>query len=203
MEVMKPLIQFRVRWRARGREHISEFAAPSASEARRAMEAYELPSVRVVSVEPLGPASPRAEVQGHPSVTCSHEAPDLPDHWNACLEVIGRPVETLDAIQRPAAVVFEYYGRIMNGGHSSYFDARGDSRDEELLRALKTVGAFAHARILAEAFFLEGEAKHRVDEVDYVSESIEDLDLQFGRLQPQIPELLARYFKAHPKSFPV
>ena len=127
----------------------------------------------------------------------------LPDYWNACLEVICRPVETLDAIQRRAARVFEYYGRVMNGGHSLHFDAHGDSRDEELLHALRELGAASHARVLAEAFFLRDEAKRRKSEEDYVSESIEQLDIQFGQLRPDIPELLARYFKAHPESFPV
>jgi hypothetical protein len=90
----------------------------------------------------------------------------------------------------------------MNGGHSLHFDVRGDSRDEELLRALKELGADRHARILAEVFFLRREAKRRRDEEDYTSESIEKLDLQFGRLKPDIPELLAMYFRAHPESFP-
>ncbi len=91
----------------------------------------------------------------------------------------------------------------MNGGHSLYFDVHGDSRDEELLGALKELGAVNHARILAEAFFLRREAERRRSEEDYVSESIEQLDMQFGRLSPDIPELLARYFKANPESFPV
>jgi hypothetical protein len=124
-------------------------------------------------------------------------------HWNACLKVLSLPLELLDSVQRPAARVFEYYGRVMNGGHSLYFDVHGDSRDEELLQALKSIGADRHARILAEVFFLRGEPQHDESEEDYVSESIEQLDMQFGRLNPDIPELLARYFKAHPNSFPV
>jgi hypothetical protein len=126
-----------------------------------------------------------------------------PDRWNACLEVLGRPIETLDAVQRPAARVFEYYGRVMNGGHSLHFDVHGDSRDEELLRALRELDADRHARILAETFFLRSEAKRNRGEEDYTSESIEELDLEFGRLKPDIPELLARYFRAHPETFPV
>jgi hypothetical protein len=59
------------------------------------------------------------------------------------------------------------------------------------------------SRILAEAFFLRREAKRNRGEEDYASESIEELDLEFGRLKPDIPELLARYFRAHPESFPV
>jgi hypothetical protein len=124
-------------------------------------------------------------------------------HWNACLKILSHPLDSLDAVQRPAARVFEYYGRVMNGGHSLHFDVHGDSRDEELLQALKSLGAERHARILAEAFFLRGEAKRRRGEEDYASESIEQLDMQFGRLSPDIPELLARYFKAHPQCFPV
>ena len=83
-----------------------------------------------------------------------------------------------------------------------HFDVHGDSRDEELVCALKALRADGHARILAEAFFLRREAKRRSGEEDYASESIEQLDIQFGRLSPDIPELLARYFKAHPESFP-
>jgi len=108
----------------------------------------------------------------------------------------------MDAVQRPAARVFEYYGRVMNGGHTLHFDVHGDSRDEELLCALKELGAVSHARILAEAFFLRREAKRHRSEEDYVSESIEQLDMEFGRLNPDIPELLARYFQGHPESFP-
>jgi len=123
-------------------------------------------------------------------------------HWNACLDVLSRPLDSLDSVQRPAARVFEYYGRVMNGGHPLHFDVHGDSRDDELLGALKALGAEGHARILTEAFFLRREAKRRRSKEDYVSDSIEQLDMQFGRLSPDIPELLARYFKAHPESFP-
>ncbi len=130
------------------------------------------------------------------------KTPPDPDHWNACLDVLSRPLDSLDAVQRPAARVFEYYGRVMNGGHSLHFDVHGDSRDEELLRALKTLGADRHARILAEAFFFRREAKRNRSEEEYASESIEQLDLKFGQLSPDIPELLTRYFKAHPESFP-
>src|SRR5689334_10414265 len=106
-----------------------------------------------------------------------------PNHWNACLDILSRPLDSLDAVQRPAARVFEYFGRVMNGGHSLHFDVHGDARDDELLSALKTLGADAHARILAEAFFLRREAKRNQSEKDYVSESIEELDMRFGRLR--------------------
>ena len=129
------------------------------------------------------------------------------ERWNACLKFLCRPLDDLDAIQRPAALVLNYYGRVMNGGHSSHFDGPEAALNEELLEALRLMGAKQHARILAEAIFLKRDAK-RVDEEEieeeraYASETIEDLDMQFGRLKPDIPEFLARYFDAHPESFP-
>jgi hypothetical protein len=125
------------------------------------------------------------------------------DRWNACLEVISRPLETLDAIQHPAALVFEYYGRVMNGGHSLHFDVHGDASDPQLLQALRHIAAASHARILAECYFLRREARDSRSDEDYVAETIEDLDGQFYRLEPEILELLARYFQSHPESFPV
>jgi len=76
-------------------------------------------------------------------------------------------------------------------------------KSERAFRTSDFGGAVSHARILAEAFFLRHEAKCDTSEQDYVSESIEQLDMQFERLKPDIPELLARYLKAHPDSFPV
>jgi predicted RNase H-like HicB family nuclease len=144
----------------------------------------------------------RGAAVGMRTVGADMYKPTGPDPWKTCLQILGRPIETLDSIQRPAALVFEYYGRVMNGGHSLHFDVHGDSEDRELVQALHELGAVRHARILREAYFLRREAKRIKGEEDYADESIEDLDLKFGRLNPDIPELLARYFKAHPESFP-
>jgi len=128
------------------------------------------------------------------------------DHWNACLKLLLRPLEELDEVQRPASLVFNYYGRVMNGGHSSHFDGPDASRSEEILAALKLLGARQHTRILAEALFLKRKAEANEnmieEERDYAAESIEDLDMQFGRLKPEIPDFLAQYFKSHPEHFP-
>jgi len=78
-----------------------------------------------------------------------------------------------------------------------------DARDAAILQALRDIGAAGHARILAECYFLRHEAKRSRGEEDYASETIEDLDLQFGQLKPDILELLTRYFESHPESFPV
>jgi hypothetical protein len=125
-----------------------------------------------------------------------------PARWNACLKLLCRPLESSDAIQRPAALVFHYYGRVQNGGHSSHWDSP-NTDDDELLQALRCIGAHGQARILVEARLL----KHDADEateggLDYLWESIEELDFQFCSLRPDIPELLARCFNAHAESFP-
>jgi hypothetical protein len=52
---VRPMIQFRIRWTACGKEQVSEFPAASASDARRAFDAYKLPGVRIVSVESIEP----------------------------------------------------------------------------------------------------------------------------------------------------
>ncbi|MGB8353903.1 MAG: DUF4375 domain-containing protein [Chthoniobacteraceae bacterium] len=126
-----------------------------------------------------------------------------PERWNACIKLLCRKLEELDTVQRPASLAFHYYGRVMNGGHSSHFDSHKDAHDDELLQALRDIGANEQARILAEARFLKRDINETIeDERDYASESIEDLDRRFYRLNPDIPELLARYFDAHRESFP-
>src|ERR1700677_2239654 len=126
-----------------------------------------------------------------------HESFD-PERWNACIRLLSRPLDELDAIQRPAALIFRYDGRVMNGGHSLHFDAHEAASDNELLQALKGIGAYEQARILAEARFLKRGADGETDEERHeAAESIEELDRRYYALKPAIPELLARYFDAH------
>jgi len=123
--------------------------------------------------------------------------------WNACVKLLCLPLDSLNAVQRPAALVFEYDGRVQNGGHTLYFDCHDKEHDIELIQALRTLGAHGQARILREARLLEREASNsRGDEKGYLWEMIEDLDMQYGRVVPDILEVLARYFNAHRESFP-
>ena len=116
-----------------------------------------------------------------------------PVRWNACIKLLCRPLDSLDAVQRPAALVFHYDGHVQNGGHSSHWDSPC-ADDDELLQALRSTGAHEQARILAEARIL----KRR-----NASEEIEELDRRYYRLRPSIPEVLARYFDAHRESFAI
>jgi hypothetical protein len=115
-----------------------------------------------------------------------------PARWNECIKLLCRPLDGLDSIQRPAALVFHYDGRVRNGGQESHWDSP-DADDDELLQALGSIGAYEQARVLAEARIL----KHR-----NAGEEIEELDRRYYRLRPDVPELLARYFDAHRESFP-
>jgi hypothetical protein len=99
----------------------------------------------------------------------------------------------------------------MNGGHSSHFDGPESSRDDDLLGALRVMGAVEHAKILAEALFLKGEAKQAEAEGEEENsfnlhehswELIEELDCRFYQLKPDLTEFLQKHFDAHPESFP-
>ena len=114
-----------------------------------------------------------------------------PSRWNECIKLLCRPIDTLDAVQRPAALVFHYDGRVQNGGHSSYWDSP-DRDDNELFQALRVIGAHEQAKIFAEA---------RIVKRRNASDEIEELDRQYYRLRPSIPEVLARYFNSHRESF--
>src|SRR5437867_2517129 len=80
-------------------------------------------------------------------------------HWNACIALLSRPLEELNPVQRPAALAFHYYGRVMNGGHSLHFDYREDHLDRELLDALYIIGAHEYAAIFAEVLRRESESR--------------------------------------------
>lgn len=116
-----------------------------------------------------------------------------PSRWNACIKLLGRPLSTLDAIQRPAALVFHYDGHVQNGGHEFHWDFP-DVDDAELLKALHDTGAHEQAKVFAEARILK---RRNADE------EIEELDRRYYSLHPDIPEVLAKYFRAHRESFPI
>lgn len=126
-----------------------------------------------------------------------------PTRWNACVELLCGPPESLDAVQRPAALVFHYDGGVRNGGHSSHFDSANAAYDDELLQALRNMGAREQARILAEARLLNREAKEADGyEQESLWEMIEDLDQKFYLARPSIEEALVRYFDANRTHFP-
>jgi hypothetical protein len=123
--------------------------------------------------------------------------------WNACVDLLCQPLETLDAVQRLAALAFHYDGDVRNGGHSSHFDTPNATYDDELIQALRNMGAREQARILAEARLLNREAsKAKEGEQESIWEVISDLDQKFYRIRPSIEEILVQYFDANKTHFP-
>ena len=58
---------FRIRWRAGGKEKVTEFPAASEVDARRAFNAYKLPGVGIISIEPVDPDAAARLIVNHPS----------------------------------------------------------------------------------------------------------------------------------------
>jgi hypothetical protein len=124
------------------------------------------------------------------------------ERWSACVDLLCQPLETLDAIQRPAALAFHYDGDVRNGGHSSHFDSAYVAHDAELIQALGNMGAGGQARILAEARLLNREA-NAAKGADQKSlwGLIAELDQSFYRVRPNIEEVLMQYFEANKNHF--
>ena len=135
----------------------------------------------------------------------SAEASDKiePERWNTCLNLLCRPLHDLDAVQRPAALVFHYDGRVQNGGHSSHFDSEDSAHDDDLIHALRAMGAHGQARVLTEARLLNREANEtEEDEREPLWKMIGELDRQYHKARPTIEEVLVKYFHEHRDHFP-
>src|SRR5688572_22227180 len=123
------------------------------------------------------------------------------DHWNDCIDRLTEPLGSLNPIQRVAALVFTYHGRVMNGGHTLHFDARLTQNDAELIAALKAIGALKNAALLAEANILRRQADDTEEDASeraFASEMIEtDIDPRFYRLEAELNAQLEKYFRAN------
>jgi hypothetical protein len=125
------------------------------------------------------------------------------ERWSACVDLLCQPLEILDAVQRPAALVFHYDGDIRNGGHSSHFDSMYVAHDVELIQVLRNMGAGEQARILAEARLLNREASAaKGAEQESLWGLIAELDQSFYQVRPSIEEALMQYFDANKTHFP-
>jgi hypothetical protein len=129
-----------------------------------------------------------------------------PEHWNASIDIMTEPIESLSPVRRVAALVFQYHGRVMNGGDTLHFDARANKSDAELIAALKTIGAANNAAIVAEANFLRRQADDEEEdesEREFAIEMIEaDIDPRFGKIERKLMISLENYLESHPVEFP-
>lgn len=64
--------------------------------------------------------------------------------WNKFIEFSYRAIEynsSLSEIQKTAVLCFWYYSEMCSSGHSGYFDCHSDINPQDLLKAIRAIGA--------------------------------------------------------------
>ena len=128
--------------------------------------------------------------------------------WNAFVDLIAtEEYADLDPVQKVAHLAFWYDSEVQNGGHLQYFQNRGTGLVPETLEALKVLGAHCQLGILARAAAVyDRKPRKNVENVDeYVDEALEgefeEFDDKYYACQPEIADLLERYFEQYRASF--
>jgi len=127
------------------------------------------------------------------------------ERWNAYNELLAMSnIDELSPVQRMAYLAYWYCSEVENGGHDQYFGNQSHFNQEEVIAALREIGAEAQADILAQACVIE----RSITAGDYVETADEDsfplrrLDLAFANCpKPIIPDLLATYLDNHEAEF--
>lgn len=112
-------------------------------------------------------------------------------------------------MQKVAHLAFWYDSEVQNGGHLQCFENRGSSFVPETLEALKVLGAHCQRGILVRATVIyNSKPRLNFETVDeYVAEALEgefeEFDDEYYSCQPEMTDLLERYFKRYRASFVV
>jgi hypothetical protein len=120
--------------------------------------------------------------------------------WNAFVNLIAlEPLDELDEIQRPAALVFSYESEVQNGGHLQYFENCGSDLLQKTIDALSKLGARKQRHLLESAGRLwcsRMRAPIRTTE-GYVVTALEDEfqrhDSEFHKCTPTLQACLEEY----------
>jgi hypothetical protein len=135
----------------------------------------------------------RAEALSDPSII-----------WNAFLDLISDPVETLDPEQRPAHYVIIYDIEMQNGGHLQYFFNRHHKNLKETLSALTLLGAEDQCIILEEAAQLF-DRRHPSTPQDFAAIAKKGefarFDKRFQSCVPSLGELLGKHLTEHAATY--
>ncbi|HWB09873.1 MAG TPA: DUF4375 domain-containing protein [Pirellulales bacterium] len=129
--------------------------------------------------------------------------------WNEFIHILAMsPTEQLTMVQRVAQDAFWYESEIQNGGHLQYFENQGANRVEDVVSALRKMGARGQAAILTQAFarYKEEEPRHKIRTVeDFCDVSLDqayfDLDQAFAACTPGMTALLQQYLINHEAEF--
>ena len=130
--------------------------------------------------------------------------------WNAYVDMLAvSPLESLDAVQRPAALVFAYESEVQNGGHLQYFENRREDRKEEVIESLELLGAGHHAGVLraAVAVWQKKERGRIASAQGFVDEALEaefaEFDRRFHEATVPLTSTLDHYLKRLQQHFVV
>jgi hypothetical protein len=130
--------------------------------------------------------------------------------WNEYVALLGGSVyRDLTPTQRPAHLVFWYENEVQTGGHLQYFENHGVERVDEVVSALRLLGADCQAEVLTRAvkqYFSRPRTKIKSIE-EFVGAGLageyNSLDHAFYACQPELPGLLEAYLKNHQAEFVV
>ncbi|MBD0384714.1 DMP19 family protein [Paenibacillus sedimenti] len=130
------------------------------------------------------------------------------EEWNAFIDLIAmEEYEDLNQIQRIAHLCFWYDSEVQNGGHIQYFENKGTEKVNETINALKSLGASKQADILGEAYRQYSlKIRKTINTVlGFVMASregeYERFDNQYYDCEPNVTELLEKYFVANKEHF--
>jgi hypothetical protein len=128
--------------------------------------------------------------------------------WNEYVSLLATSnYRDLTEAQRAAHLVFWYDSEVQNGGHLQYFENRGIGQSNEVIAALRRLGAKCHADVFARAVALFA-ARHRprIETVEvYVETALEcefdGLDYLFHECQPPLVKVLEAFLERNQAEF--
>jgi hypothetical protein len=116
-------------------------------------------------------------------------------------------IENLNPVQRIAYLSYWYMTAVEMGGHLHYFTDRINFDQQEVIRALQTIGANEQASLLAKAVATVaangGDALKGAENYELRLQAIDltQFDDSFDRCQKKIPECLLAYAESHRRDF--
>ena len=130
--------------------------------------------------------------------------------WNAFVDLIATTnYRDLNAVQRPAHLVFWYESEVQNGGHLQYFENLGTEHLTETIDALHILGAVGQQQVLQEAAkVLQSRPRLPIQTVEEFCETalsgeFSVLDRRFHECLPSLVQCLQAYLNRHKSSFVV
>lgn len=129
------------------------------------------------------------------------------ERWNAMNSLLAlSELEDLTPVQRRAHLAYWYMSEVYNGGHWQYFCNKAHYDQQEVVEALKAVGAAEQAGILRQALARFPRDIHYPETVEdfiagYDEVDMDDLDQASGRCNRTMEDCLLDYLDRHESEF--